>query len=236
MLNSIKPPTDNLYKFMAISGLVCLIVGVVLSVQLFQKTLEVGYASEGALHEAWLALAQDFEDGDDETAFKLLGDAWKTAERGENVFGLTQEARKLGTLDGDQLTAVRRFEIAAESFAHQMQEQRIYIEYLGYGLGGSLVLMIFGFLLWYWMTQRHQDLLLRIQTGEQLPVEERKEPANAGRKWTEGEEAALREGFDAGKKYEQLAKKHKRSKRAILSRLSRLGLLDDSNRRDSEDG
>ena len=50
-------------------------------------------------------------------------------------------------------------------------------------------------------------------------------PENAGRAWSEEEDARLGGGYDSGKSIEELAAVHKRSKWAIESRLARLGKI-----------
>lgn len=227
MLSAFKPPTDNLYKFIAISGLICFVLGVVLMVQSTRKTLEVAYAGEDALQETWLVLGEGFKDGDDETAFNMLNEAWKKAMKGDDAFGLTQEARKLGTLSPDQLAAVRRFEIAAESLGDQHQLHISVSKWLGRLTGISLAAIGIGFGFWFWRTQRYQDKLLRMQTEEHTPVEKQEGPANAYRKWTPEEEEQLRQGFGEKKSYKQLAGAHGRTPGAIKSRLIKMELIED---------
>jgi hypothetical protein len=50
-------------------------------------------------------------------------------------------------------------------------------------------------------------------------------PENAGRPWSEEEDARLGRTFDSGKSIEELAAIHKRSKWAIEARLARLGKI-----------
>ena len=50
-------------------------------------------------------------------------------------------------------------------------------------------------------------------------------PQNAGRPWSEEEDARLGTTYDAGKSIEELAGIHKRSKWAIEARLARLGKI-----------
>ena len=53
----------------------------------------------------------------------------------------------------------------------------------------------------------------------------RSAPENAGRPWSEEEDARLGRTYDAGKSIEELAGMHKRSKWAIEARLARLGKI-----------
>jgi len=50
-------------------------------------------------------------------------------------------------------------------------------------------------------------------------------PENAGRAWSEEEDARLGGGYDSGKSIDELAALHKRSKWAVESRLARLGKI-----------
>jgi hypothetical protein len=54
-------------------------------------------------------------------------------------------------------------------------------------------------------------------------------PANAGKKWTLDDDKALIEAHKTGTNYEELATIFGRSITAIVSRLMRLGLIDESN-------
>ena len=51
---------------------------------------------------------------------------------------------------------------------------------------------------------------------------------NAGRPWTQEEDARLGRAFDAGKTVEVLAEEHKRSRFAIEARLVKLGRIEDT--------
>jgi hypothetical protein len=51
-------------------------------------------------------------------------------------------------------------------------------------------------------------------------------PANAGKPWTDAEDQALAERFDAGRSLPELAAEHGRSRAAIQARLVKLGKLE----------
>lgn len=69
--------------------------------------------------------------------------------------------------------------------------------------------------------QTIQALLVAIEGLKQIKsAEERqKSPKNAGEYWKDDEDLQLISAFDAGEKVSQLAKKHQRSRGAIVSRL-----------------
>ncbi|MEM6457914.1 MAG: hypothetical protein AAF710_00820 [Planctomycetota bacterium] len=215
-----------MYKFLAIAGLICFVVGVVLWVQVTKATIDAALGAERAFEEAWLTLGDGWVDGEDETVFELLNETWGQAAAGEKVFGLTQRVRKLGTVDEAGLEAVRRFEAAAGAMRHRRSLQGSVQNLLAVLMGMSLAVMGGGFGWWYGRTQRHQDKLLAMQARELLPVEEQSGPANAGRAWTPEAEAALRRGFDEGRSFKRLAKDLGRSKGAVRARLQKMGLLD----------
>jgi len=51
-------------------------------------------------------------------------------------------------------------------------------------------------------------------------------PENAGKPWTDDEDKALAEAFDAGKSVPALAEQHRRTRVAIQARLARLGKIE----------
>ncbi len=60
------------------------------------------------------------------------------------------------------------------------------------------------------------------------PAQEKRGLENAGRPWTQEEDARLGRAFDAGKTVEVLAEEHKRSRFAIEARLVKLGRIEDT--------
>lgn len=55
-------------------------------------------------------------------------------------------------------------------------------------------------------------------------------PENMGRSWSADEERRMAEAFKAGKSPELIARKHRRTLRAIEARLQRMGLLNEEDR------
>ncbi len=55
-------------------------------------------------------------------------------------------------------------------------------------------------------------------------------PDNVGRTWTADEETRMAETFKAGESPELIARKHRRTLRAIDARLQRMGLLNEEDR------
>jgi len=62
------------------------------------------------------------------------------------------------------------------------------------------------------------------RTGERS-APQKNQPENAGRPWSDEEEAQLRQAFESGKTVLDLAQEHKRSRIAIEARLVKLGKI-----------
>jgi len=221
MMDKLAPPTDNLYKFIAIAGLILMLLGIVLVVRQADQVIDSQIAAVDATQEAWLAV------GDSEEAKNLLNEYMRKASDGEGVFGLSEKANAIEELDEDALSAIRRVEIRGESFARSVQLNGAIQSYLGYMIGVSIVLMAIGFGYWYWKTQRLQDIILRNQAEEEAPGEVESGPANAYSKWDAEEDQKLRDGFNSDQSIKSLSKTHERTRGAIRSRLIKLCLIED---------
>lgn len=71
-------------------------------------------------------------------------------------------------------------------------------------------------------------LFLAVRALERLEARKRREkhlPERAGKPWTDEEDKALCEGFNAGLTVPQLAQRHKRTEGAIRARLEKLGIV-----------
>ena len=55
-------------------------------------------------------------------------------------------------------------------------------------------------------------------------------PENVGQPWTADEETRLVEAFKAGQSPEEIARRHRRTVRAVEARLQRMGLLKEEDR------
>jgi|GEM_PF-1930129 len=160
MLTSFKPPTDNLYKFMAITGLILVVLGVVLTVQRFGVLMESHTVAADLLQQAWL-------DADENQAvYDLLNKYWLQAKDGSTAFGLTLEAQEIDGVSPEAIASLRRFEIAAEEMARGYSLNHVTNQLLGALLGIGLFFMVTGFFAWYFRTQKYQDAIIRQQAKE----------------------------------------------------------------------
>lgn len=221
MLDKLAPPTDNLYKFIAIAGLVGLVLAVVLIVRQLNIVVDSHFAAGDALYEAWLAV------GESDEARELLNEHSKKARDGGQVFGISLSAQEIEELSPDALHAIRAFEIKGETLARQVQINKQIQHYIGYLLGASILVMGLGFTLWYLKTQRYKDAVLQAEAQQQAPAELQSGPANAGAQWTAEEEKKLNDGFKKNMSFKELAKAHGRTRGAIRARLIKMRLIED---------
>ena len=70
-------------------------------------------------------------------------------------------------------------------------------------------------------------LLNAVQEKSEKTKSEKPQPENAGKPWTEEEDALLCQMFDEGTKLKELCEFNKRTSGAIKARLVRLGKIDD---------
>lgn len=67
------------------------------------------------------------------------------------------------------------------------------------------------------------DGIAALQRVEKAQARKKNAPVQAGRAWSEDEDKALMQEYSSGMQVKDLAKRHGRSDRAIISRLARLG-------------
>lgn len=146
-----QPPTDNLYKFIAIFGLVLFIVGVGLPTyairDLADKEQELVGRTEATTRDVIF-----------KTADLLSKDKFESHEQ------------KMAALDQAGKDVAAFAKKSHEAAAQQSQWQRDYAKWLsksGERLAVlSLVVMVFGFALWYYRVQRKQDAILDCEVAK----------------------------------------------------------------------
>ena len=78
-----------------------------------------------------------------------------------------------------------------------------------------------------------RSLLAAVAALEQVAARDQRRallPDNVGRSWTADEETRMVEAFKAGQGPEEIARRHRRTLRAIEARLQRMGLLNEEDR------
>ncbi len=220
MLEKLSPPTDNLYKFLAVFGLVLLLLGVWLFVRDIDGQMNARMEALRAIREVVRAESESQE------AMDLLSEAANNIKEGKETYPVYAEARRIDGLSDETMAAFRALEIAGDEAAYLKGRSKwIYWGSIVIAAIG-LDLMIGGYWFWYVKVQKLEDAILRQRAEAQASDEVGKTPANAGRPWQTDEDDQLRQGFAEAKSIAQLAKAHKRSNGAIRARLLKLDLIE----------
>ncbi|MEM9019236.1 MAG: hypothetical protein AAGC44_01630 [Planctomycetota bacterium] len=215
-----RPPTDNLYKFAAIFGLVLVGFGTWLFNQQSNRYIDAQVRASESLMETWIEIYAN------EALRKLLQDQMVRVRNGDMIYGLSLKASELEGVNEEQVLAVRKFEFIGHASAIEIQRVEAYRFPIAALISIGALLSGAGFSLWWFRVQRYQDIILRSQTEEEVPEEIQDGPANVGRRWDDAEEEKLIDGFNNKKSFKQLSKDHGRTPGAIRSRLVKLGLLE----------
>lgn len=149
----INPPTDNLYKFIAISGVVILILSVGFP---FSKATNLS-VKEVEITGDYIILLEDSKFGDAPRAL-FTGDQKKSKEHIDFLNKQTKESKR-------HLRVVEQKERIAKILK---QEIRFYtwVGIVGGALG--LAISLCGFFLWYSRVQKYEDIILKNRTEEQI--------------------------------------------------------------------
>jgi hypothetical protein len=154
VLNSLAPPTDNLYKFVAIFGLVLIVGGCVLLYITVDNSLEAATRANQGFRSA-IATEESPE------VQEVLSEAIsKMVDERRQDPGLAAALRAAGASDEAIAEAVAMQEAADVFFAHESRLRGVtgVARMLG-GLGAIVSAVGFGF--WYRRVQRFEDQILR---------------------------------------------------------------------------
>ena len=168
MVPSLSPPTDNLYKFMAIAGLVLILS----SVYLFESTRDDALAASLSLQRE--ALASQLEEA--RLSFAIAELEWEVARERAAVQngGIDDEQRRASSYLPEELARVRQ---TSDSLSHARSG---FLDALGSRVDrnrrnfwiGTLLMILgvalatWGFVLWWARVQRYQDILTRVAAVE----------------------------------------------------------------------
>lgn len=159
MINALKPPTDNLYKFIAIAGLVGCVLAVYIDSRRVDAVITAYAPALGAAQDLWFA-TEELKPLQD-----LLQEYWKQASEGSTGFGFTHQTRKIEGVTPQFAHDMKLHELKIEEFAQQIQQRKVRRHEIRLLFGISFGVMLVGFLLWYFKTQAHQDAILRDQAA-----------------------------------------------------------------------
>jgi len=148
--DSFQPPTDSVYKFMALTGVVLLLAFIALFWRVYQQFSEKLVAAKirGRVLQKKIELIQSFQDK------VKVGDSDIIKTRDELIeLACAQEEHDVLTNE-------------AEEYGGRLKTVSIAFPFL---LVGSAVLAIQGFSLWYSRVQVFQDRLLVLEAQEKEP-------------------------------------------------------------------
>ena len=204
-LDLIKPPTDNLYKFAAVFGLILVVVGFVFPPWLFYRS-SLEYLKSAAGKDD-LAAHQKFA----QVRYRVLSERWsqlalERARLQQRLNSLAQSERNsAASSERDKLESaikeVRReaealedayYELTLslelkdaqvkqqETFSTNETRNSRFVMVLGWILGFIGLFFAFaGFIMWYLKVQRYQDRILRMQATSRIMAAEAIERAQA---------------------------------------------------------
>jgi len=180
MLNFLIPPTDNLYKFIAITGLLFIFASffypTILNIKINERILE----SEKDIEIAKIESAKlEREAGEIELKLNIEQKDVETFKENKNIVSPKQLEAEVSDLEQLRKQTKEATDIAAEQLKKNIEIEynnkltKFYNDYFGLAsniaLSGEIlgfVLMILGFGLWYQKVQKYQDLVLLKEAKE----------------------------------------------------------------------
>ena len=185
----IKPPTDNLYKFLAMFGTIVFLVGFIFPPMMFyQSSLEflksLGGDKELAVHEEFaVQRKRSFEERKRQLAAEAA-DLQNRLARVKNDTTSSSDIEKLELAIKDVKKRAEALEDASYEFnlnlklkAAQVEQQKTlstnetrnsrFLIGIGWGIGTfGLLIAICGFIMWYKNVQRFEDQILRKEAAK----------------------------------------------------------------------
>lgn len=169
MLTNVTPPTDNLYKFIALFGLALVVLGF----YVFNSESDRLTQGAGEMNVSLRALAAEL--GENAAAQKVLAETVEGIEGKEPPNNLLF---RLGAIDGvseqAKVLALSLQQTADRYLGDRGRAQRK-ANQAAVGGGAGLVIAIAGFWWWYFRLQRYQDAAVKKQAGslmDKRPVDE----------------------------------------------------------------
>lgn len=145
----INPPTDNLYKFIAISGVVILIMSVGFP---FSKATNLSI-KEAEITADYIRLLEESKFGDDSGTL-FTGNPKKSKEHTDFLNKQTKESNR----------TLREIEQKERIFKIFKQEIRFYTWVGAVGATFGFAVSLWGFFLWYSRVQKYEDIILKSRT------------------------------------------------------------------------
>lgn len=201
MVDLLKPPTDNLYKFAAIFGLVLIVVGFVFPPWVFYRSsLEYlkSLAGEDELNaykkfadersrtlDARTQQARDELDQIQKQRDSLQTNTITSSETERLESAIRDAKKQLEILEDASQESTLNLELKTaqakqqRTFSTNESRNARFLMYLGWSLAaiGGLFSIV-GFGLWYWNVQRHLDYILQKEAKSKITAAPRPESPN----------------------------------------------------------
>jgi len=179
-MNNLTPPTDNLYKFLAIAGVTLMIIGIISGVTKFNE-----FSADSAQYTMdSAALRADVD---------TMNVRLKIAEKSQKTSASeTNEIRnKLEAIERQRANLEARFE-NEKAKVQDLHTQKKYVTSL---VTVGLVAAVIGFVSWYFRVQVYQDAVTRLD-AEQRALELQLKVLELGSKQREGLAVLLNEATE----------------------------------------
>ena len=191
-LEVLKPPTDTLYKFLAILGLLFFISSLIAPVYLSKQVGEQEIEHLRDLEILVLNAKSRFEDAQslgylaeeqretheqlEKASYAFLNcdiDAKEFRRVLDDVRSADKQYDQEGPVLNDKLMEWNKeffqVEYKANLFENSSRAARLLVNVSFLGLLAGLIMSIFGFILWYRRTQRFEDLILKNKAESKEP-------------------------------------------------------------------
>ncbi|MEO0964155.1 MAG: hypothetical protein AAFY08_03460 [Planctomycetota bacterium] len=154
--DAFKPPTDNLYKFIAVSGLVFGIACLASLIYLIGTSVDASVEVKQSLRTAYAELLGN------EAAVEALNAAMANYEVGDNLGELIDQVREADGESPDIQSVVLLLQ-SFDQFNADRSMLDTYQDYIAGGTAWSIFISFFSFIAWYWRLQRYEDRIIKLK-------------------------------------------------------------------------
>lgn len=168
--DSLRPPTDNLYKFIAIAGLIFALACLVSLIYLTGTATDASVEVQQSLRTTYAELL------DNEAAVHALNAAMESYEVGDNLGQLIDQVREAGAESSDLQSVVLLLQ-GFDRFNADLSTLDAYRDYLTGATAWSIAISFFGFVAWFWRLQRYEDRIIKLRAQS---LESRSQGQNDG--------------------------------------------------------
>lgn len=153
-MDALRPPTDNLYKFLAVSGVVLVLAGLTLLGLAVDRAAEAGLAANDELRQLHAAVTGNA------AATRAVEDAMRRVVAGKSDASLPGRLRGAGADDAAVARAVA-MQRATDLFLYRKSVMNLAASPGGATLGVGAAASLLGFTFWFTRVQQYEDAILR---------------------------------------------------------------------------